>query len=81
VLIAQNGAGFEIVDGNVVAGLQTGTTDSSTVATVPVTHVANWLATGPGEGTIIPDVNGDGYPDFAIGNAVNPVPGMVAVYW
>ena len=42
---------------------------------------ADWAATGEAQGTLIPDLNGDGYPDFAVGNASGTVAGKVVAYW
>jgi hypothetical protein len=42
---------------------------------------AGWVNTGPAQGQLFPDVNGDGYPDFGLGSAILAVPGSVAVYW
>ncbi len=81
VLVPQTGPTIQIVDGNVVAGLGAGPTDAAGVATATIPEPSGWANTGPGQGSLIPDVNGDGYPDFAIGSAINAVPGSVAVYW
>ncbi len=81
VLVPQTGPTIQIIDGNVVAGLGAGPNDPTSVATATIPEVSGWLNTGVGQGGLIPDVNGDGYPDFAIGNAINPVPGKIAVYW
>ena len=51
------------------------------LAAVTLPLPSGWVNTGQGEATLIPDVNSDGYPDFAIANAINPVPGAVVVFW
>jgi hypothetical protein len=81
VLIAQPASTIQIIDGTVVNGLGTGPTDSTSIATVSIPQVGAWANNGINGGTLIPDVNGDPYPDFAISNAVGSVPGNVDVYW
>jgi hypothetical protein len=80
-LVSQSGSSFVLVDGNVVAGMGAGPTDASTVATATVKVPTGWVNTGVGEAQLFPDLNGDGYSDFALGSAINAVPGSLAVYW
>ena len=79
VVIPQTATKFNIMDGNDVLKL-TSPADSSNAA-VSVSVPTGWGQTGEDQGTLIPDVDGDSYPDFAVGNASNTIPGAVAVYW
>ena len=36
---------------------------------------------GENEGRLIPDLDGDSFADFAIGNAIGAVAGGVRIYW
>jgi hypothetical protein len=81
VLVQQTGPNIEIFDGRQVAALGPGPTDVASIVAASIPLPADWANTGQGEGTLLPDVNGDGYPDFAIGSAINAVPGTVGVYW
>ena len=81
VLLPQPASTIQIIDGTVVNGLGTGPTDSTSIATVSVPQTGAWANNGINGGTLMPDVNGDPYPDFAISNAVGLVPGNVDVYW
>src|SRR6185312_12390070 len=74
IVVPQSANGIQIVDGSIVAGLGAGSTDLSADATVTIAQ-PGWNGTGTNDGTVIPDVNGDGYPDFALGNAVGAVAG------
>jgi hypothetical protein len=78
VVASQNSSTFTILDGNTVAGLGAGPTDAGTAASVTLSQP---FSVGQGEGQLFPDLNGDGYPDFALGSALNAVPGSLAVYW
>jgi hypothetical protein len=55
-----------------------GMVDVTTSAQVKVPLPAGW-AIGPNGGSVVKDVDGDGYPDFAIRKAV--APGSVGVFW
>jgi hypothetical protein len=81
VLVPQSGPTIQIIDGDVLVGLGTGPTDAGAISAVAVAPPSGWSNTGQDEGELIPDINGDGYSDFAIANAINPVPGKIAVYW
>jgi hypothetical protein len=80
VVIPQGATKFDIVDGAIVPGL-TSPVNSTSSAAVSVPVPTGWGQTGEDEGRLIPDINGDGYSDFAVGNASNAIPGAVAVYW
>jgi hypothetical protein len=71
---------IDIVDGAKVPAL-TGTVDSSTIADVHVPLPSGWMGTLTGGNNLIPDINGDSVPDFALGDAFGTVPGRVAVFW
>jgi hypothetical protein len=79
--ISQTFSTLLILDGNVVGGLGAGPTDASMLAAATIKLPSGWINSGPGQGQLFPDVNGDGYPDFAVGSAVLTVPGSLAVYW
>jgi hypothetical protein len=70
----------DIVDGNHIAAL-TSPADLKAAADVHVPLPTGWMATAAGAASLIPDVNGDGYPDFAMGDQFGAVPGRVAVFW
>jgi hypothetical protein len=42
---------------------------------------AGWLGKAPGGANLIRDINGDGHPDFAVGDQFGVVPGRVAVFF
>jgi len=73
-------ATLDIFDGSKVAAL-TGTIDSTASADVHVPMPSGWLGAAPGIGNLIKDINGDGYPDFALGDQFNAVPGRVVVFY
>lgn len=81
VFIPQTTTSIQIVDGNAIAALPAAIIDPTNQAPVTVPEPPGWGSTGPQEGTLIPDLNGDGYPDFAIANALSGNAGAVAVYW
>jgi hypothetical protein len=70
----------DIVDGSKLASL-TSPADSKSVADVHVPLPAGWTGTPVSPRNLIPDINGDGYPDFALGDVFGTVPGRVAVFW
>jgi hypothetical protein len=80
VLAARDGTSFVIVDGDTLNGAVS-PLDANAAAAVTIPVPAGWGSTGEAEGRLIPDFNGDGYPDFAIGNALGAVAGSVVVYW
>jgi hypothetical protein len=79
IMIPQTATKFNIMNGTDVLKLAS-PADSSTAA-VSVSVPSGWGLTGEDQGSLIPDINGDGYSDFAVGNAANAIPGNVAVYW
>lgn len=70
-------ASLYIFDGATLAGL-TSPIDAATQATVTVPLPAGWPSASV-RSRGIPDLDGDGYEDFAIGN--NVADGSLAVYW
>jgi len=80
VIASRDGTTFAIVDGRTL-GTASSPMDASTVGSVIIQVPGGWTATGEAEGRLIPDFDGDGYPDFALGNALGSVAGQVAVYW
>jgi hypothetical protein len=77
LVAAETGSLVTISDGAKLAS-KTSPVDIATTAEVKVPVPAGW-SIGVGEGTLIGDINGDTYPDFCIGKAVQP--GAIAVYW
>jgi hypothetical protein len=67
-----------IVDGATLASLASPFDTVGAGVRVPVP--AGWDLTSAAA-SIIPDVDGDGHPDFVITNATSAVPGKVVVYW
>jgi len=81
IAIAGSGvATIDIIDGSKIPAL-TSPADSKSVADVHVPLPAGWLGTPVGPGNLVKDLNGDGYPDFALGDLFGTVPGRVAVFW
>ena len=83
IQIPQKGSGFFIIDGKVLAGPPPATSpiDSSIAGAVAFPFPAGWGATAESGGALLPDINGDGYSDFAISSASGLVPGSVVIYW
>jgi hypothetical protein len=81
VAIGGSGVGtLDVIDGSKVTSL-TGPVDSKSVADVHVPMPSGWTGTPTGPGNLIKDINGDGYPDFALGDLFGTVPGRTAVFW
>jgi hypothetical protein len=72
---------FYIVDGRALAGPPASPIDAGSVGAVKLALPAGWTTTGEADGKIVPDINGDGYADFAIANATGTTAGKVAIYW
>ena len=79
-IVATNISTVEIVSGSRISGL-TGPTDMKFGADVHVPLPSGWLGTAAGGQNLLNDINGDGLPDFALGNVFGTVPGSVAVFW
>jgi hypothetical protein len=79
--VPTTGSFFYIVDGRALSGLSASSIDAGSVGAVKLALPAGWGTTGEAEGKLIPDINGDGYADFAIANATGSTAGKVAVYW
>jgi FG-GAP-like repeat/FG-GAP repeat len=83
VIASQLGVTFTIVDGNALTAASS-FADAASLAAVTISVPTGWIATGEGEGGVIPDISGDPapkYPDFAFANAAGAVAGQVVVYW
>jgi FG-GAP-like repeat/FG-GAP repeat len=81
IVAPQTASSIQIIEGSRFSTLGSTLVDSSSLASAQIAQPSSWGATGTNEGTLIPDVNGDGYPDFAIANAVGAVAGSAIVYW
>jgi hypothetical protein len=83
IQVPQAGPSFAIVDGRTIVGPPplASPFDTLTTGSVTVPFPAGWGATAEGGGRLLPDINGDGRPDFAISNASGSVTGKVAVFW
>jgi hypothetical protein len=79
VMVARNGTKFGIVDGDKLTNVAS-PIDASGWSDVIVTLPAGWN-TSVGIQSLVRDIDGDGYPDFAISNAASTVAGQVLVYW
>ena len=78
VLGSETGTSIGIADGKILA-TRTGVVDLTKVeVTFPL---PSGFALGEASGALIPDINGDGYPDFCLGKATGAIPGALAVYW
>ncbi len=84
---AESGSAIYIVSGSSILGMS-GTIDVSAAASQVTSGIvrvtdkfpANWV--GYATGALVPDVNNDGYADFAIGESTgNPNPGRVVVFY
>lgn len=71
---------LDIVDGAKVAAV-TSPADTISAGDVHVPLPSDWSATAAGVSNLVRDINGDGYPDFALGDQFGAVPGRVAVFW
>ena len=80
VVISRDGINFAIVDGQTIR-TATSPIDANVSASVIIPVPSGWVASGEAQATLIPDLNGDGYPDFAVGNAIGTVAGKVVAYW
>jgi hypothetical protein len=76
----QVGGTLDIVDGSKLSSL-TSPINTTTAADVHVPMPSGWGGTIGGARNLIKDINGDGYPDFALGDVFGTVPGRVAVFW
>jgi hypothetical protein len=80
VMISRDTQNFAIIDGRTLRGA-TSPLEANAAASVSIAVPAGWGTTGEAQGRLIPDFDGDGHPDFAVGNALGTVAGRVVVYW
>jgi hypothetical protein len=80
VMLARDSTRFVIVDGRTIRTVAS-PIDAVANGTLSFPVPTDWVSTGEAEGTLIPDLNGDNYPDFAVGNAIGSVAGKVVAYW
>jgi hypothetical protein len=71
---------LDILDGSRVPALSS-PSDTKVAGDVHVPLPVGWLGTASGIGNLTRDINGDGFPDFALGDQFGTVPGRVAVFW
>jgi hypothetical protein len=79
VVVPRNGTMFGIVDGAKLPAL-TSPIDVAASGDVHLTLPSGWTP-AIGVQSIVPDVDGDGYPDFAISDGASTIAGQVLVYW
>jgi hypothetical protein len=79
-IAATNISTLDIVDGSRAAGLSS-PANMSSVADVHVPLPSGWTGTAASGQGLLKDMNGDGFPDFAMGNVFGTVPGRVAIFW
>jgi len=77
---SSSGGTVDVIDGSKVPSLAS-PSDSGTIADVRVPLPSGWTGTAVGPQNLIRDINGDTYPDFAMGDEFGTVPGRVAVFW
>ncbi len=70
----------DIIDGAKMAGL-TSPTDADQAAAVRMTLPTGWSLTTIGAGGLVPDINGDSYPDFTLSDNPPNSPGRIAIFW
>jgi hypothetical protein len=80
VVIGRNGTDFAIIDGSKIPPLPS-PSDARMVGDVIVPFPTGFGALSTAAGTLIPDINGDQYPDIALGASSPSVAGQVAVIW
>lgn len=80
VAIVANGTATKIaiMDGALLTGTSR---DFTTTAQVLAPLPNGWPNTAEAAGGLIPDINGDGYPDFAVSDSASAIAGEVVVYW
>ncbi len=71
---------IDIIDGSKVGAL-TSPVNTVVSADVHVPMPAGWSASANSTRGLVRDINGDSYPDFAIGDLFGTVPGRVVVFW
>lgn len=77
VLAGEIAPSLTILDGARI-GAKSSPIEAGASAEVTVTLPGGWTS-GEGTDTLMPDVNGDAVPDFAVGSSLQP--GAVLVYW
>jgi hypothetical protein len=80
VVVSRNGGKFGILDGSKIAGLSS-PIDVAASADVIVSFPSTWGPPAIGTQSIVPDVDGDGYADFAVSDGASSLAGQVLVYW
>jgi hypothetical protein len=78
--MATQGASIYIIDGAKITGLSA-TFDVASAAAATVNVPTGWPGVSESGGALIPDINGDGFPDFVISGVFGSVPGAIAIYW
>lgn len=79
VLASEGGSGFvNIADGKVFTGRSGIVNMNNVEVSIPV---PSGFVVGEAAGYLVPDINGDGYPDLCFGEAAGPIPGSLAVFW
>jgi len=80
VVVPRNGAKVAIIDGSRIASLP-GTADIASVADVVMASPAGLGLPNSSGGSLVPDVNGDGFADFAISDGASTDAGQTVVFW
>ena len=79
VVVPRNGAVLAILDGAKLSGL-TSPIDVAAKADVVTALPSTWGPPAFGVQSIVPDVDGDGYPDFAISDGASTLAGQALIY-
>jgi hypothetical protein len=79
VLVPRNGGKLAIIDGDKFSTLAS-PADAAVVADV-LFNLPSGFTPNNSDGSLVPDVNGDGFADFAVSDGASSDAGQVLIYW
>jgi hypothetical protein len=79
VLVPRNGGKLAIIDGDKISAL-VNPVDAANVADVQLNLPAGFLPNNS-DGSLVTDVNGDGFADFAVSDGASSDAGQVLIFW